>query len=352
MHRKFLSLIISLALVAGPAFGDVDRPVIRYAALDHPIYGPAGMVASQSRFATEVGADILSEGGNAVDAAVAVGFTLAVTLPRAGNVGGGGFMLIHDMDKGETTAIDYRESAPPRATRNMYLDAEGNVDNQLARFSHLSAGVPGTVAGLWEAHQAYGRLEWSRLLQPAIDLARNGFPMGYDMSEALARRQDRLCANEAACGYFYQADGTPWEPLEVFVQDDLADTLERIAENGRDGFYKGKTARLIAEDMARHGGLIDEAALANYEPTWREPVIGTYRGNAIVTFPPPSSGGVHVIQMLNILENFDVKGEGFGSAANIHLLAEAMRLAYADRSKHLGDPDYYPVPVEWLTSKA
>jgi gamma-glutamyltranspeptidase/glutathione hydrolase len=351
--RSLVLLVSALAVVfSGSALADTgEQPVIRYGDLTHPVFGPAGMVASQNRVAAEIGASVLSEGGTAVDAAVAVGFALAVTLPRAGNLGGGGFMLIHDAAAGETTSLDYREMAPPGATRDMFLDADGNVDNAKARFSHLSSGVPGTVAGLWAAHQRYGRLEWKRLLEPAIALAREGVTVTYDMASVLSLRQERLCANPAACRYFYKPDGAAYLPGETLRQKDLAKTLEAIAKGGRDGFYTGKVARLIAADMEANGGLIDEAALAGYEPVWREPVRGTYRGYEIVTMPPPSSGGVHVLQMLNILEPFDVEGMGAGSADSVHLLAEAMRLAFADRSKHLGDPDFYPVPVEWLTGK-
>ncbi len=349
--RATCTLILIALGVGTQALADNNEPIIRYESLTHPEYGPAGMVASQNRLASAIGARVLAEGGTAVDAAVAVGFTLAVTLPRAGNLGGGGFMLIHDVENDETASIDYREMAPPGASRDMYLDEDGNVDRQRALFSHLSAGIPGTVAGLWEAHKRYGRLEWASLVEPAIDLAENGIEVGYDMSQVLASRQERLCANEASCRYFFKPGGEPYEPGEILVQSDLAETLKRIAEQGRDGFYHGETATTIAVDMQAHGGLVDEAALAAYEPVWREPVRGTYRGYEVVTMPPPSSGGIHVVQMLNVLENFDVRGLGAGSAANVHLLAESMRLAFADRSKHLGDPDFYPVPVEWLMSK-
>ncbi len=351
---RSLVLIFSVLVVflSGWASADTnEQPVIRYGDLTHPVFGPAGMVAAQNRLAASVGADILSAGGTAVDAAVAVSFALAVTLPRAGNIGGGGFMLIHDAKSGETSSIDYREMAPPKATRDMFLDADGNVDNARARFSHLSSGVPGTVAGLWEAHQRYGRLEWKRLLEPAIGLARDGIPVSYDMASVLAARQERLCANAAACRYFFKPDGSAYEPGETIVQEDLARTLQVIADEGRDGFYKGKVAALIAADMKKHGGLVDEDALERYRAVWREPIRGNYRGYEVVTMPPPSSGGVHVLQMLNILESFDIGSMGFGSADSIHLLAEVMRLAFADRSKHLGDPDFYPVPVDWLISK-
>ncbi|MEM8814933.1 MAG: gamma-glutamyltransferase [Pseudomonadota bacterium] len=349
MRRISVIALLSLSLATR---ADVNpEPIVRYADLDHPVYGTAGMVASQNGIASQVGAEILAEGGSAVDAAVAVGFALAVTLPRAGNLGGGGFMLIHDADADKTEALDYREMAPPGATHDMFIGEDGNVDNRRARFSHLSAGVPGTVAGFWAAHQRYGRLDWERLLEPAIALAEEGFRLNFDMSETLRRRQERLCANPAACAYYFKADGSAYQPGETLRQADLAATLTRIAEHGRDGFYAGETAAMIARDMRVHGGLIDRAALAAYKPVWREPLSGTYRNSRIVTMPPPSSGGVHILQMLNVLERFDVASMGSGSADNVHLLAEVMRLAFADRSKHLGDPDYYPVPVGWLTGK-
>ena len=328
-----------------------DSPIIRYADLTHPQLGPSGMVASQNHQSSDVGAEILAAGGNAVDAAVAVGFSLAVTLPRAGNLGGGGFMLIHDAASGKSVAIDYREMAPIRATRDMYLDEKGNAVSELSRSTHLAAGVPGTVAGLYQAHAMLGRLPWKRLLEPAIRQAREGVVVSYDLAGLLKLRREHMCRSEASCRYFYRKDGTPYEPGDLLVQRDLADTLERIALHGSDDFYKGKTAALIAAEMKRAGGLVDEASLLAYTPVVREPVVGNYRGYDILTMPPPSSGGVHVIQMLNILENFPVREIGAGAADNVHLLAEVARLAYADRSEHLGDPDYYDVPVAWLTSK-
>ncbi len=343
-----------LALLAGaPATAQlVDSPIIRYEDRIHPELGAAGMVAAQNRLSAEVGAEILEAGGNAVDATVAVGFSLAVTLPRAGNLGGGGFMLIFDAESGAGVAIDYREMAPQRASRDMYLDENGDVDRERAMFSHLASGVPGTVAGLHAAHQAFGRLPWKRLLQPAIQQAREGVAVSYDLAEQLRARQERLCRNAATCAYFFKPGGVPYAPGEILKQEDLAAVLQRIADEGPDGFYRGATARLIAAEMARGGGLVDEASLAAYRPVVREPVRGTYRGYELITMPPPSSGGVHIVQMLNILEHFPVAELGFGSADNLHLLAEVARLAYADRSKHLGDPDFYDVPVDWLTSKA
>jgi gamma-glutamyltranspeptidase/glutathione hydrolase len=350
---RSLVIVSFIALISGQAAAQgSEAPIIRYDARIHPTLGPAGMVASQNYLSSGVGAEILEAGGNAVDAAVAVGFSLAVTLPRAGNLGGGGFMLIHHAESGTDIAIDYREMAPIGAARDMYLDADGNVDNELARYSHLSAGVPGTVAGLYKAHSEFGRLPWKRLLQPAIQQAREGVAMTYDLAGLLRSRQERLCRYAAACGYFYKDGGVPYEPGELWVQEDLAASLERIAEDGPAGFYSGKTAELIAAEMARGGGLVDLDSLAAYKPVVREPARGTYRGYDIITMPPPSSGGIHVIQMLNILENFPVAELGAGGADNIHLLTEAARLAYADRSEYLGDPDFVDVPVEWLTSKA
>ena len=309
------------------------------------------MVAAQNRSSAAVGAQVLADGGSAVDAAVATGFSLAVTLPRAGNLGGGGFMVIHDAANDENIAIDYREMAPQKATRDMYLDDNGNVDTSKSRFSHLASGVPGTVSGFYTAHRRYGRLPWKRLLQPAIEQARDGIVVSYDLAQYLQSRQDQLCRNLAACAYYYKADGSAYEAGERLVQPDLAKTLELIAEHGPDAFYKGAVADLIAAEMARGGGLVDAASLAAYVPAIREVIKGSYRGYEIVTMPPPSSGGVHVVQMLNILENFAVSDMGSGSADSVHLLAEVARLAFADRSKYLGDPDFFDVPVGWLTSK-
>jgi len=351
--QKFLGLLAGLALsLPSLCWAQTsDEPIVRYEDLRHPELGAAGMVASQNALASEVGAQVLADGGNAVDAAVAVSFALAVTLPRAGNLGGGGFMLVHDAEAGETVAIDYREMAPRGATRDMYLDADGNVDPEKARFSHLSSGVPGTVAGLWRAHQDYGRLPWKRLIEPAISLARDGVSMSYDLAGLLADRKARLCRFEAACRYFFKPGGEPYAPGERFMQPELADTLAAIAAGGPDVFYKGKIARKIVAEMARGGGLVDAESLATYEPVIRDVARGTYRGYEIVAMPPPSSGGVHVIEMLNIIENFPMREFGYGSADAIHALTEAAKLAYADRSKHLGDPDFYDVPQEWLISK-
>ena len=348
-----LNAVLFVVLFPAAAIAQLtDNAIIRYEDLQHPVLGPAGMVAAQNRESAAAGAAVLADGGSAVDAAIATGFSLAVTLPRAGNLGGGGFMLIHDADADENSAIDYRERAPKNATRDMYLDENGDVDSNRSRFSHLAAGVPGTVSGFYFAHQQHGRLPWKRLLQPAIDQARNGIIVSYDLSQLLKRRQSHLCKNDAACGYFYKEGGVPYEPGDLFIQDDLANTLQAIADDGPDAFYRGAVAEKIVAEMAHGGGLVDAESLAAYRPELRAVLSGSYRGYEVVTMPPTSSGGVHVLQMLNILEHFPVREMGASSADNVHLLAEVARLAYADRSKYLGDPDYFDVPVSWLTSKA
>ena len=348
MHRL---IIILVALQTSCALAqDVDQAVVRYTDLRHPVYSTTGMIAAQSKTAADVGAEVLADGGNAVDAAVAVGFSLAVTLPRAGNLGGGGFMLVHDAESDTTTAIDYREMAPPAAHRDMFLDENGNADPELSRFSHKASGVPGTVAGLYLAHRKFGSMPWKRVVQPAADLAREGIVVTRDLANLLESRKERMCRDAATCKYFYKPGAVPYRMGEILVQADLAESLQLIADEGPDAFYRGATAEKIAAEMKRGGGLIDMQALAAYKPVIREPLRGSYRGYEVVTIPPPSSGGVHVLQMLNVLSHFPVAAMGAGSADATHLLAEVMRLAYADRSKHLGDPDFYDVPVDWLTS--
>ena len=348
--RRLLLLIFTLQsfITAVPALA---QGIVSYNEVHHPVYGQAGMVAAQHLIAAEIGAAVLAEGGSAVDAAIATGFTLAVTLPRAGNIGGGGFMLVYDAESDETTAIDYREMAPLRATRDMFLDENGDADPELSRNSLLASGVPGTVAGFWHAHQQYGRLPWSRLLEPAIKLASEGIVVTHDLATQLARRKERNCRNAATCGYFYKADGALYEFGERLVQADLAATLQLIADEGPDAFYKGAIADKIVAVMEAGGGLIDRESLAAYKPAIREAISTNYRGYEVVTMPPPSSGGVHVLQMLNVLSHFPIAEMGRGSADKLHVLAEVMRLAYADRSKHLGDPDFYDVPLKWLLSE-
>lgn len=340
-----LFIALSIVVLSATACGQrSDHSVL-------PVSGSSGMVAARVKASAVVGAEVLADGGSAVDAAIATGFSLAVTWPSAGNLGGGGFMLIHDASRDEDIAIDYREMAPRLATRDMFLDENGDMNSNRSRFSHLAAGVPGTVSGFGLAHQKYGRLPWKRLLQSAILQAREGIVVSDDLADNLRRRQQRLCREAAACGYFFRHDGTPYAAGDLLVQADLAATLELIAEQGPDAFYKGLIAEKIAAEMKRGGGLVDLPSLAAYKPVVRAVIRGSYRGYEIVTMPPPSSGGVHILQMLNILEHFPVAEMGAGSVDTVHLLAEVMRLAFADRSEHLGDPDYYDVPVSWLTSK-
>ncbi|MEM8811089.1 MAG: gamma-glutamyltransferase [Pseudomonadota bacterium] len=319
----------------------------------HPVVAQNGMVSSQEALATEVGVSILRKGGNAVDAAVAVGFALAVTLPRAGNLGGGGFMMIHNAETDRTVAIDYRERAPAAAFRDMFLDEAGNADSDKSRYSGLAIGVPGTVAGLALAHEKYGSgtLTLADLIAPAIELADEGFPVSVDLAFSLATFAQRLQADPDAARIFYPEGGGLFRPGDILKQPDLAQSLKRIAVEGPDGFYRGPVAEAIAARVTELGGAMTPADLDDYEPVEREPVKGTYRGHEIYSMPPPSSGGVHIVQILNILEGFPIGYLGHNTAQTIHLMAEAMKRAYADRSAFLGDPDFVKVPVAGLISK-
>lgn len=309
----------------------------------------SGMVASRSDLASAVGRDIMASGGNAVDAAVATGFALAVTYPSAGNLGGGGFMVLH-LAEGETVTLDFRETAPAAATREMFQDDEGNVDRGLSLASHLSSGVPGTVAGLLDALERYGTLSREQVLAPAIRLAEEGFILNDDLAGQFRERLDSFREYPATWQKFSR-DGEPYEAGQRWQQPQLAATLKRIAEQGRDGFYEGETARLLVAEMQRGEGLITLEDLGEYQPVWREPVHGRYRGHDIWSMPAPSSGGVLLVQMLNMLEPYKLGQAGWGSAETIHLMVEAQRRAYADRAEYLGDPDFYDVPAERLTDK-
>ena len=348
--KKILTPIISL-FVLHSLFAN-DLPIIEYQSINHPVIDDDGMVVSQRMIASEVGAQILKDGGNAVDAAVATGLALAVVLPRAGNLGGGGFMIVHLKDKNETIAIDYREKAPAGAFRDLFLDEEGNYDKKKAQFSLLSAGVPGSVAGFHHALINYGTLSWEEILKPAIKLAEEGFEIPHDLANTLAskRYRARLSSNEAAAKVFYKEDKSLYVAGEILIQKDLARTLTLLSELGPDAFYKGEIAALIVKEMEKNGGLITLQDLKNYNIVEREPLVGDYKDYKIVSMPPSSSGGTHLIQMLNMLEEFPIKEMGFGSAESIHILAEVMKRAYADRSKYLGDTDFYKVPSS-LTSK-
>lgn len=349
------ALLMSFTVVQGAHAAPANAPPVSYGVDSdtfHPVKAKHGMVASVDAMATEVGVDILKQGGNAVDAAVAVGFALAVTHPQAGNLGGGGFMLLRTAS-GRTTAIDFREMAPARASRDMFLDKQGNADSKLSLTSHLASGTPGTVAGFALAAQKYGILPLSTLLAPAIKLARDGIVVNDALADDLATYgKETLINHDNSRAIFYKADGKPYQKGERLVQKNLARSLQLIAQQGPDAFYKGKIADEIAGEMAQHGGLIGKQDLAAYRAVERKPVSGTYRGYEVFSMPPPSSGGIHIVQILNILENFDLTKFGFGSADAMQVMAEAEKYAYADRSEYLGDPDFVKVPQQALTSKA
>ncbi len=349
------ALLMSFTVVQGAQAAPASAPPVSYGVDSdtfHPVKAQHGMVASVDAMATNVGVDILKQGGNAVDAAVAVGFALAVTHPQAGNLGGGGFMLLRTAS-GRTTAIDFREMAPARASRDMFLDKQGNADAKLSLTSHLASGTPGTVAGFALAAQKYGTLPLSTLLAPAIKLARDGIIVNDALADDLATYgKETLINHDNSRAIFYKADGKPYQKGERLVQKNLARSLQLIAQNGPDAFYKGKIADEIAGEMAQHGGLIGKADLAAYRAVERKPVSGSYRGYEVFSMPPPSSGGIHIVQILNILENFDLAKWGFGSADAMQVIAEAEKYAYADRSEYLGDPDFVKVPQQALTSKA
>ncbi len=338
MRRGAATVLIAALAVAGVAGQSM------------PVRSPAGMVVASDRIAAEVGRDVLRDGGSAVDAAVATAFALAVTYPIAGNIGGGGFLVYRDAE-GDAVAYDFRETAPAAASAEMFL-AGGEYDAARHHDSHVAVGVPGSVAGLHRAWADHGRLPWRRLVDPAVALARDGFELTVDRAASLAAVLPRMARYPASVAAFSK-DGTPYAAGERLRQPDLAATLERIAERGPDGFYRGRTAELIAREMAANGGLITEADLAAYEARVREPIRGAYRGYEVLSMPPPSSGGVTLVQMLNVLEGYDLAETGHGSALNAHRMIEAMRRGFADRARHLGDPDFNPeMPLADLTSKA
>ena len=320
-------------------------------AIHHPVWAKSGMVASQEAMATKIGLDILKQGGNAVDAAVAVGYALAVTLPRAGNLGGGGFMLVYLADKKQVVAIDYREKAPAQASRDMYLDENGEVVPNLSTFHGLAIGTPGTVMGLEHARKTYGTLSREQLIAPAIKLAKDGIVVTADLANSLNALKDRLSKWPNTRDIFFKKDGSNYQPGEILKQEDLAKTLSIISEEGEEGFYQGDVAKAIASSIQAANGVVSEKDLENYNVVERKAIQGTYRGYEVFSMPPPSSGGVHIVQILNMLENYDLAAMGHNSAQHIHTMVESMRRAYADRSLHLGDSDFVKVPVKTLTSK-
>jgi gamma-glutamyltranspeptidase/glutathione hydrolase len=338
MHRRSIPALILALIVSTTAF-----------AQSQPVRARLGMVVSQNETASAIGRDVLKDGGNAVDAAVATAFALAVVHPTAGNIGGGGLMLFRPAT-GKPLAYDFREMAPAKASPTMFLK-DGKYDATLHHNSHLSVGVPGTVAGLHAAWKENGKLPWKRLVEPAIALARDGFTISPNLARSLRSVLRSMQPYPASVAQFSK-NGVPYEAGDTLKQPDLARTLKRIASTGPAGFYEGETALLIEKEMAAHGGLITREDLKAYDVKKRVPLTGSYRGYDILAFPPITSGGTALIEMLNILEGYDLKASGFGSAATVHLIIEAMRRAYADRAQYLGDPDFNPgMPLDRLTSK-
>jgi gamma-glutamyltranspeptidase/glutathione hydrolase len=352
--KLFLALSLFLLFLSQPVAPLLKSPSVVRAASREPVRAPHGMVASTSGIASRIGADVLKRGGNAVDAAVAVAFALAVVYPAAGNLGGGGFMMIRLKD-GRTTAIDYREMAPARAARNVYLDEKGELikGEGSSTLGYRAAGVPGTVRGMELALKKYGsgKLSWAQLIAPARRLAANGFTVSFNLARSLRDSSDTLSKYEDSRRIFLN-NGNLYKEGDTLRQPELAATLNRIALRGPKEFYEGETARLIAEDMKRHNGLITLADLRGYAAKERQTVRGNYRGFEIISMPPPSSGGVILLEMLNILEGFDLKTVGWGSSRHAHILTETMRRAFADRAEYMGDTDFVRVPVAGLLDKA
>ena len=355
MRPFALALCVFVCLVPAAVFAD-PAPIISPFATARPVIARHGMVVTQEAEASRVGLDILKRGGNAIDAAVAVGFALAVTLPRAGNIGGGGFMLIHRADRNQTIAIDYREAAPAATTKDVFLDANGEADPFKSRYSGLAIGVPGTVAGLELAWRKYGsgKFSFADLIAPSIAIARQGLTVDDDVADSLSLplAAKALTSHASSARIYLRADGSVKQAGDHIALDDLAATLDAIAADGAAGFYSGPVAKKIVDAVQAAGGRMTMADLANYRAIERQPVSGTYRGYDVVSMPPPSSGGVHIIEILNILEGFPIGGQGLNSAASLHEMAEAEKLAYADRAAYLGDPDFIKIPLAGLTSKA
>ncbi|WP_294254788.1 gamma-glutamyltransferase [uncultured Comamonas sp.] len=317
----------------------------------HPVIAKNGMVASEQELATQIGVDILKAGGNAVDAAVAVGFALAVALPNAGNIGGGGFMMVHDAKSGKDIALDFREVAPRGASRTMYLDADGKVIDGKSLHTHYAVGVPGTVAGMTHALSRWGSMPLARVMAPAIALADRGYPVSVTLAKTLEQEKKHMGRWPATQAVFWK-NGAPLQTGDQLVQKDLAQSLRLISQQGAKAFYQGAIAQRIAAEMAPHANAITLQDLRDYQVVEREPIRGSYRGYQIVTMPPPSSGGAHLIQILNMMERWPMNQWGANSAQSVHYMTEAMKLAYADRSEYLGDPDFVKIPLKGLISKS
>ncbi len=347
---RFLGAVAAACLALQPVASAAQVAEYLGTSVHHPVYGTEGMVVSQNGIASAVGAQILKDGGNAIDAAVATALALAVVLPRAGNIGGSGFMLVYLAQERRSLVIDYRAVAPAAARTELYLDAKGE-QTRAASDGYLAPAVPGTVAGLHMAHSRYGKLPWRQVVTPALTLARDGFALSFEHVHLFEQGRKRLEQSKAAAAAFRRADGSSYRPGETLKQPDLAKTLNVIADRGADGFYQGPVADLLVQDMQRNGGLITAADLAGYRAVERAALVGSYRGHTVFSVPPASSGGTTLIGMLNLLELYDVAKMGSGSAAGLHLLSEVMKLGYLDRFAYLGDSDFVRVPVKGLISK-
>jgi len=328
----------------------LEQPIIRYDAIHHPVQGRFGMVVSQNSIATSVGRDVLAKGGNAIDATVAVGFALAVTLPRAGNLGGSGFMLAHLSGDKKTIALDYRSVAPLSARVEQFRQVDGSMDMDKLTFGPMAPAVPGTVAAMYQAWQQYGSLLWKDLLQPAYSLANDGIVVWHDLADVLNKASSVLAHHSPGSAYL-KADGKPWVAGDVLVQKDLAWSIEQIMQHGAAAFYKGELAERIVSAFEKSGGIIIGEDLAAYKVRERVPVQTSYRGKQVISMPPVSAGGVTLLQMLNMLEYFPIADMGVGSAQSLHIMAEAMKRATANRRTWLGDPDFVQVPAEGFVSK-
>lgn len=346
-----LAIAMALPLLSSPTLHAEEPSIFSQMATAQPVWAKHGMVASQETLASRTGIEILKQGGNAVDAAVAVAFSLAVTLPRAGNIGGGGFMLVHLAKENKTIAIDYREMAPSKAKKDIFLDENGDAVTKLSREHGLAVGVPGTVMGMSLALEKYGSMTMAQVTAPAIKMAQEGISVTPDLAVSLAGLKRRMSQWPSTAAIFYKADGSDYQVDDILKQPELAHSLQLIAEKGTKGFYEGETAEKLVKAVQDAGGIMTLADLQHYKAVEREPVRGQYRGYEVVSMPPPSSGGVHIIEMLNVLQQFPIDQFGHNTAQTIHVMAETMKHAYADRSEYLGDPDFYKVPVKQLTNK-
>ena len=344
LHFRRVVILLTVSLVLGCS--TTKLPVYDY---KKSIAVSTAAVVSAHPAATQIGYDILKLGGNAVDAAIATQFALAVCYPVAGNIGGGGFMVYRGKN-GDTTTLDYREMGPGKAFADMYLDENGDAVSEMSRAGHLAAGVPGSVDGMWTAFQKYSALkDWSTLVEPSVQLAKKGFKITKAQADKFNSYKERFIKYNTVANQ-YNSDKV-WKPGDKMVQEDLAMTFEAIRDHGRDGFYQGVVADKIVEEMERGGGIISHQDLKNYKSVWRDPIIGEYKNLKVISMPPPSSGGVFLIQMLEMVEPYDLPEMGMHTAESVHLIVESERRAYADRATHLGDMDFYPVPLEKLLDK-